>query len=117
MMKRIEIKAKTKKEIAVKSGGICYKSKEELIKENTIIGEFAHIEADSPIGPRANPNNPRDNTSKNILFVTNIEHKIIDEQVEKYPTEDLKEIKKNHEEEIEKKQHEIRLILKEKTFF
>ncbi|MEG2848215.1 MAG: hypothetical protein RR904_05555 [Bacilli bacterium] len=114
---RKEIKAKTKKVIAVKSGGFCYKEGERLEKEETIIGEFAHIESDSPIGPRANPENPRDNTAKNLILVTNNNHKIIDEQVEKYPTADLQKIKKEHEEKIREKQFKAKEKLKNKSFF
>lgn len=116
-MERKPIEGKTKKMITVRSGGYSYKNQDFLIEENSIIGEFAHIEADSPIGPRANPNNLRNNSSKNIILVTRNEHKIIDDQVEKYPVEDLLKLKGEHEKKIEKIQTKVKENLKDKSFF
>lgn len=110
---RNQIKMKIQKELFVESGGECSIEKTFLIKENSIIAEIAHIESYSLNGPRANPNNLKDNSKKNLMLVTPVIHKVIDDKAneENYPKEKLEKLKSDHIKAIKTKQQKIKKAL------
>jgi Nucleoside phosphorylase len=63
------------------------------------IGEIAHIIAHSPMGPRGDPNYPKEKLNKyeNLILLCPTCHKKIDTQPHKYTAEILQDIKEKHE--------------------
>ncbi len=64
------------------------------------MGEIAHIRSPRPLGPRYDPDYPREraNDFENLLILCPLHHKIIDDlERERYPTSRLTEIKAAHE--------------------
>lgn len=70
-----------------------------------IYGEFAHIEAHSPNGPRGNGKKPYDEIESidDIIVLCRVCHPNIDKYPEKYPTKLLQERKKSWEAEVRSK--------------
>ena len=69
-----------------------------------IIGEIAHIVSDTPDGPRGQHPLPVGEHDKhtNLIFLCSLHHKEVDDQPNLYTVERLRQIKKDHEESIEK---------------
>ncbi|MGL5962907.1 MAG: hypothetical protein ACRCZ2_00690 [Fusobacteriaceae bacterium] len=102
-MKRV-IKEKVKKSLIIKSAGICGLSNNRCVDEGINTGEFCHFSGVMPNGPRYDSNLLDKNSEYNLGFFHSPKNKVIDEQEEKYPTELLKKIKKEHEEKIAERQ-------------
>lgn len=70
----------------------------------SIIGEECHIVAREDDGPRGNSTLPEESRDlyDNLILLCNIHHKVIDDQVNTYSVEKLKEIKKDHEQWVKK---------------
>lgn len=102
----MSISLKTHKILWAKSGNRCAMPdcRKELVENETetddpsVIGDEAHIVAREQDGPRGESELPKDDRDKfdNLLLLCKIHHKIIDDQVEYYTVEKLKEIKKQH---------------------
>src|SRR5260370_15183691 len=69
-----------------------------------ILGEIAHIVAESPHGPRGE--SPlllaERNRDENLILLCNVHHQLIDDQPQTYKTERLKQMKQDHEVWVEK---------------
>ena len=100
--KRLKPRTDTLRELYIFSGNMCAMPdcKQVLIDEDgTWIGEVAHIHAASDGGPRANTSLSQEERreAKNLILLCRKCHKIIDDNVEKYPAENLFQIKEEHE--------------------
>jgi hypothetical protein len=101
------ITAKTRKMLWGRAGGRCSFDgcQIELIKlseagkEDSVLGEEAHIIAQSKDGPRGEIpiESPRINLYENLILLCPTHHTLIDAQPEKYNVDGLHEMKKNHE--------------------
>lgn len=96
---------KTRKGLWGRSGNRCAICRLELIEERTllddesIVGEECHIVSSSVNGPRhdsAFPFDQRDDSS-NLILLCRVHHKMVDDQVETYDVDLLKQIKSKHE--------------------
>ncbi len=69
-----------------------------------ILGEIAHIVAESPDGPRGDsPLSPAErNKYENLILLCNVHHQQIDDQPQTYTIERLQQIKQDHEAWVEK---------------
>lgn len=108
-MSKAKIKPKVKLELAITSGGCCercgkYLSEDFLTKTKVQFAEHAHIIPDS-----RNVSAPRScdyiedydrESTENLMLLCSSCHTIIDNAPEKFPTELLKKIKKDHEDRI-----------------
>lgn len=65
--------------------------------KHTVIGEECHIEAQSPGGPRYNPDLSDVDGHENLILLCPSHHKIIDSNPEEYTVEKLKKMKADHE--------------------
>lgn len=80
----------------------------ELVKGSTetddesLVGDAAHIVAESPEGPRGDsPVEPPDrNKYSNLILLCKVHHKLIDDQPNTYTVDVLKKMKKAHEDSI-----------------
>jgi hypothetical protein len=65
----------------------------------SLVGEAAHIIAESPDGPRGNSPIPigQRNSYLNLMLLCNVHHKQVDDQVNKFTVEALREAKTQHE--------------------
>lgn len=70
-----------------------------------LLGEIAHIVAESPNGPRGESSLSMDerNRYKNILVLCNVHHQLVDAAPHAYPVERLRSMKADHEQMIEHK--------------
>jgi len=69
-----------------------------------ILGEIAHIVAESPDGPRGDSpmSLAERNTYENLILLCNVHHQQIDDQPQTYTIERLQQIKQDHEAWVEK---------------
>ena len=96
------IKNKTWKALLAKSGNQCAFpgcNCEIVDKENIMIGQAAHIEADEKGGPRYNPNQTDEerNGYDNLIYLCPTHHTIVDKKEKEYTVEILKKMKAEHE--------------------
>lgn len=91
------INHKTVKKLYGLSAGLCNICKCNLVEDNVVIGEMAHIIARSPKGPRGDNNKSQNNTYDNLILLCPNHHKIVDTEPEKYPAGLLRDIKNKHE--------------------
>ena len=101
--KRLKPRTDTLRELYIFSGNMCAMPdcKKLLIDEyGTWIGEVAHIYAASNGGPRANSGLSSEDRRKadNLILVCSNCHTIIDSDEARYSAEELRKIKKAHEE-------------------
>lgn len=100
-MTRLQPTPATIKQLFALSGNKCAfpNCKENIINQGIVTGEIAHIEGAEPKGPRFNTdsNDEYRRSFSNLFLLCEIHHKIIDIKIDEYPTEKLKEFKKNHE--------------------
>lgn len=106
-MSRKDISLPEKHILFMNSGGICaFPTCNKKLVENptlqddaTIVGEIAHIVADSRQGPRGNEPLSEPNRGKhpNLILLCREHHKIIDSQFNTYSVAVLKQMKYNHE--------------------
>lgn len=104
----MSITVRTRKILWGKSANRCAipSCRRELVMDETetddpsVVGEECHIIAREDNGPRGNPNFPIEQRDlyDNLILLCNIHHKVIDDQEQFYSIEKLKEIKKDHEE-------------------
>jgi len=97
--------------LLAKAGGQCefkgckkFLYEDYLTKENFNYGQYAHIIADSPKGPRGD-DELSENLAKdlsNIMLLCPMHHKLIDTNVDNYPAEKLKLMKQEHEAHVRK---------------
>jgi hypothetical protein len=84
-----------------------------------ILGEVAHIIADSPYGPRGagQSSNEPDNSYENLILLCGDHHKLVDSQPNSYPTDVLREMKLAHERQIKARLRasEVGATLKEES--
>ena len=94
-----KIKELVRKRLWASSAGRCALCNLELIDNNGIsnIGQECHIISSRPKGPRYQPNLKDYNNYDNIIILCANHHREIDTNVEKYPVEALRKIKKEHE--------------------
>ncbi len=106
-MKRKDVSNKDKHIVFLKSGGCCAfrdcrkKLVEEATAEDdpTVVGEIAHIVADSRQGPRGAEDLSEIDRAKspNLILLCRDHHKIIDSQIRTYSVAVLRQMKKDHE--------------------
>lgn len=91
-------------------GGRCTLCGRDLLRSHLtgdpgVYGEFAHIEAHSPKGPRGNGKTPYDKKESidNIIVLCRVCHPNIDKYPDKYPTEYLQQRKLRWESEVRQK--------------
>ncbi|MFX3643322.1 MAG: hypothetical protein ACE3L7_32520 [Candidatus Pristimantibacillus sp.] len=101
-MARKEPKRNVLRTLALRSGNECAYPDcpaEIVDSENDYVGELAHIEAAEPKGPRFNPEQTDEERRgiDNLMFMCHPHHTKIDNNIEKFPVERLKEFKYNHE--------------------
>ena len=102
---QVAITDKTRKTIWARSGNRCAICRIELVLEkdpfNNLhlnLGEECHIISRQPNGPRHQLIQSFDYDGvDNLLLLCCNDHKTVDEQTEKYPTNTLKDIKSKHE--------------------
>jgi len=82
------------------SAGQCNICKRNVIEDDVVIGEMAHIIAKSPTGPRGDRNRAQDNSYDNLILLCSIDHKKVDSRPSDYPTDYLKSVKEQHEKDI-----------------
>ena len=90
------------KKLFSRSAGQCNICKRNVIEDEVIIGEMAHIIAKSPIGPRGDENTPQNNTYDNLILLCANDHKKVDSQPCDYSAHRLHEIKSSHEADIKR---------------
>lgn len=100
-VKRLAPKQEVLRELYIKSGNECAfpGCHNVLVDENgTFVGEVCHIEAAMPGGERFNPNmtNEERRSYDNLMLMCHYHHVITDD-VNKYPVEKMKQIKRDHE--------------------
>lgn len=68
-------------------------------ESDTIIGEICHIEAKNAKGPRYNPSQTDEERDSfdNLILMCSIHHKVIDDDIDSYSVERLRQIKTNYE--------------------
>ncbi|MEU4948063.1 HNH endonuclease [Streptomyces lavendulae] len=88
-----------------RSGGLCTICRVKLVISNevaaddhSVIGEMAHIVAQSPDGPRGHAefSGDRDHHS-NLILLCRVHHKVVDDQVNGWTVQRLQEQKASHE--------------------
>jgi hypothetical protein len=93
---------RTRKILWVRAGGRCSICRDQLVTEGTdtddpsVFGEEAHIIGQSPNGPRAGHCADVDG-HENLILLCRRHHKQIDDQVEYFTVDRLREIKIAHE--------------------
>jgi len=87
-----------------RSGNRCAICKISLAAERTfrdresVVGDEAHIAADSPLGPRYNECDPaKVDAYDNRILLCKVHHKLVDDQLQDYTSERLLRIKAEHE--------------------
>ncbi|CAM4280626.1 HNH endonuclease signature motif containing protein [Vibrio neonatus] len=88
------------KKLFSRSAGQCNICKRNVIEDEVVIGEMAHIIAKSPKGPRGNENTPKNDTYDNLILLCSIDHKKVDSRPSDYSEHRLREIKSKHEADI-----------------
>lgn len=106
MVKRLTPKNKVLLQLYAKSGNVCAfpSCTHPIINADGLnVAQICHIEAAEEGGPRFNPNQTNEDRrkSENLLIMCYPHHKETDD-VQKYPVEKMREIKRNHEAKFEK---------------
>jgi hypothetical protein len=67
--------------------------------DESLVGEAAHIVAESAAGPRgASPLTPEQRDKyANLILLCNVDHKVVDDQFNEYTVERLSTLKQQHE--------------------
>lgn len=101
----MSISLKDRKLLWAKSGNRCAICKKEFNQgpnndtdNEAIIGEECHIIAQKNDGPRGEYELEDRDTIDNIILLCRNHHKIVDSQVAEYSVEELRQIKRDHEE-------------------
>jgi hypothetical protein len=101
----MSISLRTHKLLWGASGNACAKCKSLLVEDATLtddaslVGEEAHIVSKKENGPRYADPLPMDRRDlfENLILLCNRCHKIVDDQVNTYPADDLRQLKEDHE--------------------
>ena len=104
----MSISLKTHKMLWGASANVCAKCKAYLVEDArltddaSLVGEEAHIVSKKEDGPRYNDPLPMDQRDLfgNLVLLCNRCHKIVDDQVNTYPANDLRKLKKDHEDSV-----------------
>ena len=88
-----------------RSGNRCADCREELVidftdcDDESIIGDECHIVSSKPLGTRFDSAYPADQFDhyNNLILLCRVHHKMVDDQLETYTVDILKQIKGNHE--------------------
>ena len=96
---------KTRKILWGRSGNRCAICKNELVinaseyDDESVVAEECHIISSLPNGPRYDQSYPKDklDSHENLILLCRIHHKLIDDQVETFMPEILRQMKTNHE--------------------
>jgi hypothetical protein len=106
------IREREQKKLLLRSGGRCaFQDCRRVLTFGSdatggvaILGEMAHIVAERPDGPRGNSPLPigERNKYENLILLCNVHHQLIDDKPQTYTVERLHQIKKDHEEWVEK---------------
>lgn len=99
------ISDKTRKLLWGKSGNRCAICKRELhidassVDGASVVGDECHIVSRKVNGPRYSPEIPEDRVDSydNLILLCRVHHKMIDDLVEDYTVESLRQAKKQHE--------------------
>lgn len=72
-------------------------------EHGVLVGEIAHIKARKEGGPRFDPaqTEEENRSASNLIALCRRHHKVVDERLDIYTTENLIEMKKGHEEKVE----------------
>jgi len=100
----VAVSDRTRKILWSRSGGRCVLCRKSLVVDETpvsvasVVGEEAHLVAQSPGGPRYTPlpDNAVDDID-NLVLLCRVDHKRIDDQVEEFPCHCLREMRTRHE--------------------
>jgi hypothetical protein len=65
--------------------------------EESLVGEECHINSRQNLGPRHKENDINHNEYDNLILLCRVHHKIVDDQVNEYTEDNLREIKNKHE--------------------
>lgn len=100
-VKRLAPKQDVLRELYIKSGNECAfpECHNVLVDENgTFVGEVCHIEAALPGGERFNPDmtNEERRSYDNLMLMCH-QHHVVTDDVNEYPVEKLKQMKRTHE--------------------
>lgn len=99
--KRLEPLKETARRLYLTSGNQCaFPGCNKMIinSDGELLGEICHIEAAMPGGERFNPNQTNEERRNfNNLIILCLDHHQITNNVNEYPVEKLKEMKRNHE--------------------
>ena len=106
----MSISSKTRKLLWGRSGNRCAICRKELILNHTakddesIVGDECHIISKESNGPRYDPNFPKNKIDHydNLILLCKVHHKKVDDQEKIYTSNKLHEIKKRHEEWVNK---------------
>jgi hypothetical protein len=99
----VAISERTRKVLWVKAGGRCSVCRVQVATEGTdaddpsVFGEEAHIVGRSPGGPRAGSYVGNLDGYDNLILLCSKDHKRVDDQVNTYTVDKLREIKRDHE--------------------
>lgn len=104
----MSISDKTRKILWASSGSLCAICKCSLVIEPTgtddpsVVGDECHIRSGTLNGPRYDPNYPKNEIDEawNLILLCKRDHKMIDDQVNKYAVEKLISIKNSHEKSV-----------------
>ncbi|MHB8162669.1 MAG: HNH endonuclease [Thermoleophilia bacterium] len=96
---------KTRKILWGRSGNKCAICKHDLIidatknDEDAVVGEECHVVSAKQNGPRHDSSYPTENLHSydNLMLLCRVHHKMIDDQVETYTVDILRQMKLNHE--------------------
>lgn len=105
------IKSSDQRRLCLRSGGRCaFPGCRRILAVDApqdeavvVLGEMAHIVADSGQGPRADPNMPREDRDKyeNLILLCNVHHQLVDSAPETYTVPRLHAMKDDHERWVE----------------
>jgi hypothetical protein len=94
-------KLKVKQALFALSGNRCAfpECDAAMFRDDTIVGDICHIQAQSPGGPRYVDGLSREELHgmKNLMLLCKLHHKIVDEHPDQYTSEQLRELKYKHE--------------------
>ncbi len=101
----MSITDKTRKVLWGRSGNRCATCKHELVvagtwlDDDSVVGDECHIVSPEVNGPRHDSTYPREEIDAidNLILLCRVHHKQVDDQVETFTTDILRQMKSNHE--------------------
>lgn len=111
---------KTRKILWAQSGNRCALCRQELVLSGTVtddqsvVGDECHIVSREVNGPRHDSTYPKEkiDTIDNLILLCRVHHKQVDDQVETFTADILRQMKANHEKWVSEKlgQHEAKSV-------